>query len=202
MRFRASLENRLDADTSPADGGGPRTYETTTPAIAFTSRNSSMPLLRVAAAAVIAFGLDRFSKLVIVHWIGLTSGDVVNIQPPYLIFRMVWNKGINFGFFRSYDSRWVLVLAAVVISLALIAWFRNERGWLKPLAVGAIVGGAIGNAVDRIVYGAVVDFINMSCCGIDNPSSFNVADVFIFLGALTLVLSTRKSSRPRKPAGL
>jgi signal peptidase II len=154
-----------------------------------------MPLLRVAAAAVIAFGLDRFSKLVIVHWIGLTSGDVLNIRSPYLIFRMVWNKGINFGFFRSYDSRWVLVLAAVVISLALIAWFRNERGWLKPLAVGAIVGGAIGNAVDRIVYGAVVDFINMSCCGIDNPSSFNVADVFIFLGALTLVLSTRKNSR-------
>ena len=160
-----------------------------------------MPLLRVAAAAVIAFGLDRFSKLVIVHWIGLTSGDVLNIRSPYLIFRMVWNKGINFGFFRSYDSRWVLVLAAVVISLALIAWFRNERGWLKSLAVGAIVGGAIDNAVDRIVYGAVVDFINMSCCGIDNPSSFNVADVFIFLGALTLVLSTRKSSRPRKLVG-
>ena len=80
-----------------------------------------MPLLRVAAAAVIAFGLDRFSKLVIVHWIGLTSGDVLNIRSPYLIFRMVWNKGINFGFFRSYDSRWVLVLAAVVISLVLAA---------------------------------------------------------------------------------
>ena len=77
-----------------------------------------MPLLRVAAAALIAFGLDQFSKLVIVPWIGLTSGDVVNIRPPYLIFRMVWNKGINFGFFRSYDSRWVLVLAAVVISLS------------------------------------------------------------------------------------
>jgi len=161
-----------------------------------------MPLLRVAAAALIAFGLDRFSKLVIVPWIGLTSGDVVNIRPPYLIFRMVWNKGINFGFFRSYDSRWVLVLAAVVISLVLAAWVRNERGWLRPLAVGAIVGGAIGNAVDRIVYGAVADFINMSCCGIDNPSSFNIADVFIFAGVITLVLSTRKSSRPRKPAGL
>ena len=161
-----------------------------------------MTLLRVAAAALVAFGVDLFSKFVIVHWIGLTAGDVVSIRPPYLIFRMVWNKGINFGFFRSYDSRWVLVLAAVVISLVLAVWVRNERGWLKPLAVGAIVGGAIGNAVDRIVYGAVADFINMSCCDIDNPSSFNIADVFIFLGVLALVLSTRKSSRPRKPARL
>lgn len=161
-----------------------------------------MPLLRVAAAALIAFGLDRLWKFAIVHWIGLTAGDVVNIWPPYLIFRMVWNKGINFGFFRSYDSRWALTLAAAVISLILVVWVRNERGWLRPLAVGAIVGGAIGNAVDRIVYGAVADFINMSCCGIDNPSSSNIADVFIFLGVLTLVLSPRKSSRPRRPAGL
>jgi len=153
-----------------------------------------MPLLLVAAAAFIAFGLDRFSKFVILHWIGLTAGDVVNVHSPYLIFRMVWNKGINFGFFRSYDSRWALVLAAVVISLILVAWVRNERGWLRPLAVGAIVGGAIGNAADRIRYGAVVDFINMSCCGIDNPSSFNVADVFIFLGVLALVLSTSRQS--------
>jgi signal peptidase II len=153
------------------------------------------PLLRIAAGALIAFALDRFSKLVIVHWIGLTTGDVIDVRPPYLIFRMVWNKGINFGFFRSYDGRWALTLAAVVISLILVAWVRNEQGWLRPLAVGAIVGGAIGNAVDRIVYGAVVDFINMSCCGIDNPSSFNIADAFIFLGVLTLVISTRKRSR-------
>lgn len=161
-----------------------------------------MPLLLVAIAALIAFGLDRFSKFVILHWIGLTAGDVVSIRPPYLMFRMVWNRGINFGFFRSYDSRWVLVLAAFVISIVLVAWVRKDQGVLRPLAVGAIVGGAIGNAADRIRYGAVVDFINMSCCGFDNPSSFNIADVFIFLGVFALVLSTRKDSRPRKSAGL
>ena len=154
-----------------------------------------MPLLRVTAAALIAFGLDRLSKIAIVHWVGLATGEVIDIQPPYLIFRMAWNKGINFGFFRSYDSRWALILAAVVISLGLIVWIRNERGWLKPLAVGAIIGGAIGNAFDRVVYGAVADFISMSCCGIDNPSSFNISDVFIFLGVLILVIGTRKTSR-------
>lgn len=155
-----------------------------------------MPLLRLAAAALIAFGLDRVSKIVIVHGVGLTIVEPIDVRPPYLVLRMAWNRGINFGFFRSYDSRWALILAAFVISLILVAWVRNEQGWLRPLAVGAIVGGAVGNAVDRIVYGAVADFINMSCCGIDNPSSFNIADVFIFLGVLTLLVSTRKSSRP------
>jgi signal peptidase II len=154
-----------------------------------------MPVLRLAAATLITFGLDRVSKIVIVHGVGLTADEPIDVRPPYLVLRMAWNRGINFGFFRSYDSRWALVLAAVVISLILLAWGRNEHGWLRPLAVGAIVGGAIGNAVDRIVYGAVADFINMSCCGIDNPSSFNIADTFIFLGVLALVVSTRKSSR-------
>lgn len=151
-----------------------------------------MTLLRVVAVALAAFGLDRLSKIVIVHWAGLATAEVIDIHPPYLIFRMAWNKGINFGLFRSYDSRWALVLAAVVISLSLVVWVRNEPGWLKSLAVGAIVGGAIGNAVDRIIYGAVADFISMSCCGINNPSSFNIADVFIFLGVLTLIVGTRK----------
>ena len=153
-----------------------------------------MTLLRVMVAALVAFGLDRLSKIAIVHWVGLATADVIDIHPPYLIFRMAWNKGINFGFFRSFDSRWALVLIAIVISLILAAWVRNERGWLRPLAVGAIVGGAIGNAVDRIVYGAVADFISMSCCGIDNPSSFNIADVFIFGGVFTLIATARRSS--------
>jgi signal peptidase II len=54
----------------------------------------------------------------------------------------------------------------------------------------ALIGGAIGNVIDRIAYGAVADFLNMSCCGIENPYAFNVADIAIFAGALGLVLFT------------
>jgi signal peptidase II len=50
------------------------------------------------------------------------------------------------------------------------------------------VGGALGNVVDRLAYGAVADFLNMSCCGIDNPYAFNVADIAIFFGAVGLIL--------------
>jgi lipoprotein signal peptidase len=62
------------------------------------------------------------------------------------------------------------------------------RGWILLLATGAVVGGAFGNAFDRVMYGAVVDYLNMSCCGINNPYSFNVADVLIFCGAVFIVI--------------
>jgi signal peptidase II len=68
---------------------------------------------------LIAFGLDRFSKILVVHWLGPASAGVLDVWPPYLVFRMVWNKGINFGFFSDYDGRWVLVLRALVVSLLL-----------------------------------------------------------------------------------
>jgi signal peptidase II len=61
-------------------------------------------------------------------------------------------------------------------------------GLLAQASAGLLIGGALGNIIDRIYYGAVVDFLNMSCCGINNPYSFNVADVFVFAGAFGLVL--------------
>ncbi len=56
------------------------------------------------------------------------------------------------------------------------------------ISAGLLVGGALGNVIDRVIYGAVADFLNMSCCGIENPYSFNIADIAIFAGALGLVL--------------
>ena len=59
-----------------------------------------------------------------------------------------------------------------------------------------MIGGALGNAFDRLVYGAVADFLNMSCCGIDNPYAFNIADIAIFAGAIGLAFfnSPKKSA--------
>ena len=59
---------------------------------------------------------------------------------------------------------------------------------LAGLGAGLLIGGALANVVDRLLYGFVLDFLNMSCCGINNPFVFNLADVFIFAGALGLVL--------------
>jgi signal peptidase II len=154
-----------------------------------------MSTLRIAIASFIAFGVDRLSKIVIVEWLNLASVQKMSVWPPYLNFVMAWNKGVNFGFLNSFDARWLLVAISMIASLALTLWVRNKSGWVLTLAAGAVVGGALGNAYDRIVYGAVADYINVSCCTINNPYSFNVADVLIFSGAAFLMLSHEAGRR-------
>lgn len=154
-------------------------------------------MLRMAIAALIAFGLDRLSKVVIVQWLDLVSVHRIPVWPPYLNFVMAWNKGVNFGFLNAFDARWMLVAISIVVSVALALWVRNRSGWMVPLAAGTIIGGALGNAYDRIAYGAVADYLNMSCCTIDNPYSFNVADVLIFGGAIVLMWGHEAEARRR-----
>ncbi|MBY5324370.1 signal peptidase II [Rhizobium leguminosarum] len=151
-----------------------------------------MQLLRMAVAALIAIGLDQISKFVVVQWLDLVSLQVIPVVPPYLVFVMAWNEGVNFGMLSQYGSRWALVAFSLAVSLALVAWARNSRGRTMPVALGFVAGGALGNALDRIIYGAVADFLNTSCCGISNPYSFNVADIFVFLGVgMILVVGGR-----------
>jgi signal peptidase II len=147
---------------------------------------------------MIAFGLDRLSKIIVLHRLDLDAVHRVAVWPPYLDLVMAWNKGVNFGFLKGFDARWLLVTLSIAVSVALFAWARNQSGWLVALASGAVVGGALGNAYDRVVYGAVADYINMSCCAINNPYSFNVADVFIFGGAMFLVIGHEAGKRRRE----
>ena len=149
------------------------------------------------------FLLDQATKFLVVHWLDLINRLQIAVWPPFLTFRMAWNRGVNFGLFADFDMRWVLVALAVGISVAVLVWIGREGGsrWTY-LAAGFLVGGAAGNVVDRILYGAVADFLNMSCCGIENPYAFNVADISVFVGAVGLVLFTGRGTdtpaRPRK----
>ena len=111
------------------------------------------------------------------------------IWDPFINFRMAWNTGINFGI--QLADKWILISLALVICAWVVWWMNRDRPRaIVQVAAGLVVGGAIGNVVDRIVYGAVADFLNMSCCGFENPYSFNVADISIFLGAIALILLT------------
>lgn len=147
-----------------------------------------MPLVRMALSALIAFCIDQVSKITIIYRLDLASVHTIHVLPPYLNFVMAWNPGVNFGFLSEYDGRWLLVALSITISLWLTAWVRDKRGWRVPLSTGAVVGGALGNAFDRAIYGSVVDFLNMSCCGINNPYSFNVADILIVCGTAVIVI--------------
>ena len=124
-----------------------------------------------------------------VHWLGLINqpDGIITVWPPFIEFRMAWNLGVNFGLFADFDMRWVLIAVALLISGGVIWWLSRTGGtkWAY-IAGGCLIGGAIGNVIDRIIYGAVADFLNMSCCGFNNPYAFNVADIAIFAGAIGL----------------
>ena len=137
------------------------------------------------------FLADQASKYLVVHWMNLREVGSIDVLPPLLNLRMAWNYGINFGLFSgdSDATRWILIGIAFVIIAFVLYWLRKEHfGRVGLISAGILVGGALGNIIDRILYGAVADFLNMSCCGFSNPFSFNIADIAIFAGAFGMVI--------------
>ena len=164
-----------------------------------------LPTIPLVALAVL--GLDQLTKLAVVFGLDLANRGEIDVWAPFLVFRMAWNYGMNFGLLAqgSFWGRLALIAVALVIAVWVWIWvWREKSGWKAEVAAGLLIGGAIGNVIDRIVYGAVADFLNMSCCGIDNPFAFNVADVAIFAGAVGLVFFTGfaggKTPTPNQPA--
>ena len=152
--------------------------------------------LGLAASCVVLLA-DQASKLWILDILRLPDLGRINLL-PVLSLTMVWNQGVTFGMFKA-DGRWgALLLAAVAacIVVALGLWLRRAETRLVAIALGAIAGGAIGNVIDRIRFGAVVDFIHLH---VDGWSwyVFNVADAAIVCGVAALVLD---GLRPHKPA--
>ena len=154
-------------------------------------------MTRVLTVAVLVFLLDQLSKWTAVEALQLKTLGAIELFPPYLNLRMAWNQGVTFGLFSNDADvmRWALVAIAVGISLWLLGWARKLPQKSGQIFAGCVIGGAIGNAVDRLVYGAVADFLNMSCCGLNTPYAFNIADIAIFAGAFGLVLTTNKNDK-------
>lgn len=141
--------------------------------------------------ASLVFLIDQISKYVMVHVLNLSQIRGIDVFPPLLQFRYGENRGINFGLFGDAPDlvRWVLVAFSIIVVIGVLWWVRRFPGnVLMLVSAGLLVGGALGNVVDRVAYGYVIDFLNMSCCGINNPYVFNIADIFIFAGAFGLIL--------------
>ncbi|MDZ4308986.1 MAG: signal peptidase II [Cypionkella sp.] len=156
----------------------------------------------LSITAVIVFLLDQLSKLGVIRLLSLPERGEIDVVDPFINFRWAENRGVNFGLFANNGElmRWVLIAVAVAISAWVLIWLKRERpGKWSMIAGGLLIGGALGNVVDRIAYGYVADFLTMSCCGFENPYSFNIADIAIFAGAIGLVLFGGKSGKSPPP---
>ena len=134
--------------------------------------------------------LDQASKWFVVFYLELEQKLYLNLNNQFMNFYMAWNKGINFGLFEgdSTVQAYILTGISIAISTVFFIWLRNSTSLLIQILASLVIGGALGNAIDRLLYGAVADFINVTCCGIRNPYSFNLADVFIFIGLIGLLI--------------
>lgn len=142
------------------------------------------------AAALVVLGVDQLSKWWVLNVIHLPEvGQMVLL--PVLNLTMVWNQGVTFGLLTGFGSWSYLLLAAVALCVvaALVVWLRRAESRLVAIALGAIVGGAVSNVIDRLRFGAVVDFIHAH---IGNWSwyVFNLADAAIVCGVAALVIDS------------
>ena len=150
--------------------------------------------LILALAVIVA---DQASKHWILEVLRLREGETLAVFGP-LHLTGVRNSGVSFGFLQARHDlvRWALAGFSIVVSAVLAVWVRRTERPLFAVAVGLVMGGAVGNVIDRIRFGAVVDFIDVT--RVYFPWVFNVADSAITLGiCLLLIDMLRQDGRER-----
>ena len=152
--------------------------------------------------AVLVLAADQASKAWILFVYNLPLRHSVEIL-PVLDFSMVWNHGVTFGLLNGLGSLGPILLTglAVAMVVGLLVWLSRAENALTATALGGIAGGAIGNIIDRLRFGAVVDFLHIHALGLDFPYVFNVADSAICCGVGLLLIESLLQPRLRPPSG-
>jgi len=139
--------------------------------------------LRPALVGVVVVALDQVSKAWILRTLGPQEGTSIPVLGSWLSLTFIKNNGVAFGMFQGIPH--FFTLTSIVISIGALFFYRyqlpNNRLWIQ-LSVGMIVGGAIGNIIDRLRYGYVVDFVHVRWF----PGIFNLADSAITVGVVML----------------
>ena len=147
--------------------------------------------------AVLAIGLDQVTK----WWILASVMDpprIINVTPFFNVV-LVWNRGISFGMFsnESMAGVWILSFLALIIVGFLFNWLRKADSKRVAISLGLIIGGALGNVIDRAVHSAVLDFLDFYIGSVRWPA-FNAADSFITVGAILLIVDSLFSRGPNQ----
>ena len=153
-------------------------------------------------AAVTVLVLDQASKLWLLFVFDIGRRGAVQVT-PFLDLVLAWNVGISFGWFQSESpaAQIVLMIIKAVAVIVLAIWMARSRTLLATIALGLIIGGAIGNGIDRFAYGAVVDFalFHVQIGGKTfNWYVFNLADVAIVAGVAALLYDSLLGYPPQK----
>jgi len=140
-----------------------------------------------AFTAIVTLALDQASKLYLLFGYELPLKEPL-VLAPFLELIVVWNRGISYGLFQqdSELGRWALFAVMIAAVVGLSVWMARATSRLLATSLGLIVGGAIGNAIDRVAYGAVFDFVHFHV-GSFSWYVFNVADAAIVAGVVGLV---------------
>jgi signal peptidase II len=136
----------------------------------------------VVAGVVVV--LDQLTKWAVLSWL-----DQPVALTPFFNLVLVWNRGVSFGMLDSDGALapWLLSALALAVMVALLVWLRRAEHPLTAVGLGSIIGGAAGNVVDRVRFGAVIDFLDVHAAGWHWPA-FNVADSAICVGAALLLV--------------
>lgn len=139
--------------------------------------------------ALVTVLLDQLSKYYMLNEV-LGQNAIIVVAPMFNLVR-AWNTGVSFSMFNDYGNLgiWMLSGVALVIVGFLFYWLKNETSRLAQCALGMIIGGAIGNVIDRVRLGAVFDFLDFYI-GESHWPAFNLADSFICIGAAILILQS------------
>jgi signal peptidase II len=152
------------------------------------------------AVGLIACALDQATKLFVLRVIDLDNVGVV-VLTGMLDLRLVWNSGISYGLFQHESAAWQWVLLGIkaMAIILLWGWLAHARTKLTAASLGLIIGGALGNAIDRLVYGAVMDFVHFHV-GNFSWYVFNVADSAIVIGVAGLFYGSFAGEDAGRPA--
>ena len=147
----------------------------------------SVALKQGLLLAIVIIVFDQITKWIALS--GLNLGENPITVTSFFNLVLVWNRGVSFGMFNNAGAYGPMILSGIAIAvvLGLLYWLRQAENRLTVMALGLVIGGALGNVIDRFRFGAVVDFLDFHIAGYHWPA-FNVADAAICVGAVLLLL--------------
>lgn len=137
--------------------------------------------------AVLTYIVDQTHKWYMIQIFDIARQQPVNVMPGFDLV-MIWNYGISYGWFASHSqvTRWILIVLSVAVAVLLWVWLARQTRPHVAAAIGLVLGGAIANATDRLLHGAVADFFHLYVAGF-SWYVFNIADMAIVAGVLVLM---------------